>query len=153
MGRMALRRALTVSGGVATAFLAALAGRAHAQNLAGAAPANPAPAAIMEGIVITAPRYVPNTDTAGTKTPTSLLETPQSVTVINRDQIDLLNEQNLGEAARYTAGVDGEIFGDDPRYDWLTVRGFYPVEYVDGLQAPVGSVSNIGVDLFGFDSV
>src|SRR2546430_11054274 len=36
----------------------------------------------------------------------------------------------------------GENFGPDERYDWLTLRGFNPVEYVDGLQAPIGSVSD-----------
>ena len=108
---------------------------------------------MVEGVVVTAPRYVPTETSAGTKTATPLIETPQSITVINRDQIDLLNEQNLGEVVRYTAGVQGEVFGDDERYDWLTIRGFTPVEYIDGLQAPVGAVSNSGVDLFGFDSV
>src|SRR5690606_37665457 len=37
--------------------------------------------------------------------------------------------------------------------DWLTLRGFNPVQYIDGLQAPIGSVSNVGLDLYGFESV
>ncbi|MGH8123705.1 MAG: TonB-dependent siderophore receptor, partial [Rudaea sp.] len=57
------------------------------------------------------------------------------------------------QVVRYTAGVIGENYGADPRYDWLTLRGFYPPEYIDGLQAPIGSVSNVGVDLYGFQSV
>jgi iron complex outermembrane recepter protein len=110
------------------------------------------PAAVTE-VVVTAPRYVPHTSAAGTKMDTPLIETPESITVINRDQIDLLNEQNLGQAVRYTAGVIGENYGEDERYDWLTLRGFSPVQFVDGLQAPVGSVSNSGVDLYGFQAV
>jgi iron complex outermembrane recepter protein len=107
----------------------------------------------LEQIIVTAPKYVPIDNTLGTKTDTPLIETPQSVSVINRDQIDLLTWQNLGQAVRYTAGVIGENFGSDERYDWLTLRGFYPVQYVDGLQAPVGSVTNIGLDLYSAQSV
>lgn len=107
----------------------------------------------IETVVVTAPRYVPDKTSFATKTATPLIETPQSVTVINRDQIDLLNWQNLGQAVRYTAGVVGENYGSDERYDWLTLRGFNPVQFIDGLQAPVGSVSNTGLDLFGAQSV
>ncbi|MBS0373849.1 MAG: TonB-dependent siderophore receptor [Proteobacteria bacterium] len=107
----------------------------------------------LEAVVVTAPHYVPTDNRTGTKTDTPLVETPQSITVINRDQIDLLTWQNLGQAVRYTSGVVGENFGSDERYDWLTLRGFYPVQYVDGLQAPVGSVTNIGLDLYNSQSV
>lgn len=104
-------------------------------------------------VVVTAPHYVPSTNTAATKIAIPLIETPQSITVINRDQIDILNMQDLSQAVRYTAGVVGENYGSDERYDWLTQRGFTPVEYIDGLQAPINSNSNVGVDLWGADSV
>jgi len=104
-------------------------------------------------VVVTAPHYVPEKDTSATKMQTALIETPQSVTVISRDQIDLLDWQNLSQAARYTAGIVGENYGSDTRYDWLTLRGFPPVEYIDGLQAPVGSVSTSGFDLYGAQEV
>lgn len=96
---------------------------------------------------------MPFTSVSGTKTNTPLIDTPESITVINRDQIDLLNWQNLGQAVRYTAGVVGENYGEDERYDWLTLRGFQPIQYIDGLQAAVGSVPNTGVDLYGSQSV
>jgi len=104
-------------------------------------------------LVITAPHYVPQKETAATKMETALIETPQSVTVISRDQIDLLDWQNISQAVRYTAGIVGENYGSDTRYDWLTLRGFAPVEYIDGLQAPVGSVSTSGFDLYGAQEV
>lgn len=107
----------------------------------------------VETVVVTAPHYVPKSSNVATKLGVPLIEVPQSVSVINRDQISLLDEQNLGQAVRYTSGIVGEDFGTDERYDWLTLRGFNPVQYVDGLQAPVGSVSNIGIDLYGFQSV
>ncbi len=106
----------------------------------------------VEELVVTAPNYVPTT-TTGSKVATSILETPQSVTVINRDQIDVLHWTSLQQVVRYTAGVTGENFGPDARYDWLTLRGFAPIQYIDGLQAPIGSVTNVGTDLYGFQSV
>ena len=69
-------------------------------------------------------------------------------------EIDLLNFIDVQQAVRYSAGVVGENYGPDLRYDFLTVRGFTPVEYIDGLQAPVSAaISNVGVDLYGFQSV
>jgi iron complex outermembrane receptor protein len=107
----------------------------------------------VEELVVTAPNYVPTTNVSATKIAIPLIETPQSVSVITRDQIDILNWQNLQQAVRYTSGVAGENYGPDERYDWLTLRGFQPVQYIDGLQSPVGSVPNTGIDLWGADSV
>lgn len=118
-------------------------------------PTDSSPTGVGE-LVVTAPHYVPIKTAAGTKTSTPIIETPQSVTEITRDQIDVLNWQSTQQAVRYTAGVDGENFGPDQRYDYVTVRGFYPVEYIDGLQAPIApasSLNDIGVDLWGFDSI
>lgn len=114
---------------------------------------DPDGAAEVEALVVTAPNYVSSGSVSATKTQAPLIETPQSITVISRDQIDLLNITSLQDSVRYTAGVTGENYGPDERYDWLTLRGFYPVQYIDGLQAPIGSVTNIGTDLYGFESV
>src|SRR5690606_20502084 len=102
---------------------------------------------------VSAPEYVPSASRSALKDDAPLVEIPQSVTLISRDQIDLLNWCSLQDAMRYTAGVAGENFGPDDRLDCLAVRGFYPVQYIDGLQAPVGSVTNTGTDLYGFESV
>ena len=105
-------------------------------------------------MVVTAPRYVAQGSQTATKTSAPLIETPQSVSVVTRDEIDLLNFIDVQQAVRYSAGVVGENYGPDLRYDFLTVRGFIPVQYIDGLQAPVSAaISNIGVDLYGFQSV
>src|ERR1700676_4973901 len=45
----------------------------------------------LSAIVVTAPHYVPTTDTSATKIAIPLIETPQAVSVITRDQIDMLN--------------------------------------------------------------
>lgn len=146
----AWRRA-TLKGGVAAASL--LAAMAAASTAFAAADQAQGDRAQLDELVVTARNYVPTTDVSATKSAIPLVETPQSVTVVTRDQIDVLNIQNLQQAMRYSAGAVGENFGPDQRYDWLTLRGFAPVEYIDGLQAPVGSVPNAGLDLWGAESL
>lgn len=104
-------------------------------------------------VVVTAPNYVSTGGRTANKSDIPLIETPQSVTVVSRDMIDLLNLNSLNESMRYVAGGLGEAFGPDERYDWLTVRGFAPVQFIDGVQAPIASTNNTGTDLYGFESI
>ncbi|MGA0604251.1 TonB-dependent siderophore receptor [Caulobacter sp. KR2-114] len=136
--------------GAAVLALTGAAGGAMAADAAGAAASDKTQ---LDELVVTARGYVPTTDVSATKSAIPLVETPQSVTVVTRDQINVLNIQNLQQAMRYSAGAVGENFGPDERFDWLTLRGFSPVEYIDGLQAPVGSVGSVGLDLWDAESV
>lgn len=104
-------------------------------------------------VVVVAERYVSKDGTSASKSDIPLVEMPQSVSVVSRDMIDLLNWTSLNESVRYSAGATGEAFGPDERYDWLQIRGFDPVQFIDGLQAPIGSVNNTGTDLYGSESV
>ena len=104
-------------------------------------------------VVVTAERYVSTDGSSASKSDIPLVEMPQSVSVVSRDMIDLLNWTSLNESVRYSAGATGEAFGPDERYDWLQVRGFDPVQFIDGVQAPIGSVNNTGTDLYGSESV
>jgi iron complex outermembrane receptor protein len=105
-------------------------------------------------IIVTAHRFVPEGSVTATKTGIPLIQTPQSVTVITRDQIDLLNFVDLQQAVRYSAGVSGENYGPDPRYDFITVRGFIPKYYIDGLAVPATTtINSTGIDLYAFQSV
>lgn len=103
-------------------------------------------------IIVTAPRYVPGAAFAN-KSNIPLIETPQSVSVITRDQIDLLNFVDAQQAVRYTSGVFGENYGPDLRFDFFTLRGFTPKQYIDGLAAPVSTtIFSTGLDLYAFES-
>ncbi len=104
-------------------------------------------------VVVTAKRYVSTDGQSASKADIPLVEMPQSVSVVSRDMIDLLNWTSLNESVRYSAGATGEAFGPDERYDWLQVRGFDPVQFIDGVQAPIASVNNTGTDLYGSESV
>ncbi|WP_164857094.1 TonB-dependent siderophore receptor [Sphingomonas crocodyli] len=105
-------------------------------------------------IIVTARRFVPSGAISASKTTVPLIETPQSVSVISRDQIDLLNFIDVQQAVRYTAGAVGENYGPDLRFDFLRQRGFIPTQYIDGLQAPVSStIDNVGAELYGFEAI
>ena len=104
-------------------------------------------------VIVTAKRYVPEESTSANKSDIPLIETPQSVSVITRDQIDLLNFTDAQQAVRYAAGTYGESYGPDLRYDFLTVRGFTPKQYIDGLAAPISTtIYSVGLDLYAFQS-
>jgi iron complex outermembrane receptor protein len=68
--------------------------------------------------------FVPQVSSAGTKTDTPLLETPQSISVISRENLDARGVQTVSEALQYTAGVSPQSSGKDPRYDSARIRGF-----------------------------
>ncbi|MCW2486709.1 TonB-dependent siderophore receptor [Candidatus Symbiopectobacterium sp. NZEC127] len=82
--------------------------------------------------------YVASNSTSGTKTNTPLMRTPQSVSVITREQADAQGAQSLVQALRYSSGVAAEVRGSASRYDLPYVRGFgSPTDsnqYLDGLR-------------------
>lgn len=71
---------------------------------------------------------------AGTKTDTPLLETPQSLSVLTGADISDLGLQNLNQALRYVAGVTPEQRGASAEvYDQFKLRGFDAPVFLDGL--------------------
>lgn len=68
--------------------------------------------------------YVARRSDSATKTDTPLIETPQSVTVVTRDQMDDQGAQSVSQALRYTASVVGETRLSMGRYDSVFIRGF-----------------------------
>jgi iron complex outermembrane receptor protein len=85
--------------------------------------------------------FVAEQEITGTKTDTPLIESPQSISVIPRDQIDARQAQTLGEALRYTPGVRGENYGTDSRTDWFQIRGFNAQDngiFLNGLRYNTG---------------
>jgi iron complex outermembrane receptor protein len=85
--------------------------------------------------------FVASQQITGTKTDTPLIESPQSISVVPRDQIDARQAQTLGEALRYTAGIRGENYGTDSRTDWFQIRGFNAQDnglFLNGLRYNAG---------------
>jgi iron complex outermembrane receptor protein len=69
--------------------------------------------------------YVARRSDTATKTDTPIMETPQSITVVTRDQMDDQGATTVSQALRYSAGVLGETrLSSGGRYDSVFIRGF-----------------------------
>ncbi len=92
--------------------------------------------------------FVPNLSSSGTKTDTPLLETPQSISVISRENLDARSVETVAQALQYTAGVAVQTGGTDPRYDHAKIRGFETNgygNYRDGLRDAANSTNYFSV--------
>ncbi len=95
--------------------------------------------------------YVATRTAAGTKTDTSLVEAPRSISVATRQQMEDRNVQNLDDAVRYMPGIVSASYGSDTRYDWMLVRGFEPTQFLDGLPLPRGVYANPKAETWNLD--
>ncbi len=69
--------------------------------------------------------YVAKNTTTGSKIATPIIDIPQSVSVIGRQELDDRGVTNkIDEALRYTPGVTTQPYGNDPDTDWFFIRGF-----------------------------
>lgn len=85
------------------------------------------PTAPVKGIVATK-------TLSATKTSAEIVKTPQSVSVITRDQMNMQDVTSVSQALRYSAGVFTEYRGSSNRNDEVFVRGFsYVPKFLDGL--------------------
>jgi iron complex outermembrane receptor protein len=76
-----------------------------------------------------------NEASAATKTDMPIVETPQSISVIDSSEIKKLGIQSLNEALRFVAGVTPETRGSSADvYDQFKLRGFDAPVYLDGLK-------------------
>ena len=120
----------------ATKFLATLAFAPFALSLGAAAVAQTLPAVTVKPDAETATSpvhgFVAKRAGSGTKTDTPLIETPQAISVITRDQIEATGALTLRDITDYSAGVATSFY--DSRGDAFKFRGTDPVQYLDGLQ-------------------
>ena len=106
------------------------------------------------------PGYVAQQSATGTKTDTRILENPQSISVVGRNQIEQQGAQTVAESLRYTAGV---VAGSRPgnRFDDIFIRGFGGfgftagyVQFLDGLKMQRGvSYAVPNVETYGLERV
>ena len=116
---------------------------ACALSAAGALPVHAQTATDLDAVRVNAYRAA-NSASGATKTSTSITETPQSVSVIERAELDARGVQSLNDAMRYVAGVSLESSGIDNRVDDFRIRGFDAGSWsnnvtLDGMRAPQGS--------------
>lgn len=97
--------------------------------------------------------YLANRTATGTKTDTPLLETPRSISVATREQMQDRKVQNLDDAVRYMPGVIASSYGSDSRADWMKIRGFEPIQMLDGLPLPKGSYAMPKLETWNLERV
>ena len=89
-----------------------------------------------EGIIVTGERegYAEEDGSTGTKTPTPVIDVPQTITFITEDQLEDQSVRQLGEALRYIPGISLET-GEGHR-DEIFIRGQETTAdfYLDGLR-------------------
>ncbi|NWO06240.1 MAG: TonB-dependent siderophore receptor [Alteromonadaceae bacterium] len=99
----------------------------------------------LEALSVTAAR-------GATKTETPVMETPQTVNVINNEEWQERGAESVQRAASYTPGVGTNQVGSSNRYDYLILRGFPAGSinntYLDGLRVmnDGGSYSSFAID-------
>lgn len=98
--------------------------------------------------------YVARNTITGSKTDTPILEIPQSVSVVTRDQMDDRQVQNVGQALDYSVGVLGQPFGTDPRFDAPLLRGFDAAnsQYLNGLKL-VRELGATSIEPYGLERI
>lgn len=100
---------------------------------------------VLEALSVTATR-------GATKTETPIMETPQSVSVIDNEDWQEKGARTVQRAANYTPGVSTNQVGASNRYDYLILRGFSDGSinntYLDGLRvmSDGGSYSSFAID-------
>jgi iron complex outermembrane recepter protein len=86
-----------------------------------------------------------------TKTDTPLIEIPQSISVVSSQQIIDQGATTVLGALKYTAGVAN--LADDTRGDFNITRGFWAVNYLDGLKREFGFVFLPRAEIYGLQRV
>lgn len=101
-----------------------------------------------ETVVVTGER-IPDD---ATKLDVPLVEVPQAVTVITRDDMDRRGVDTVSEAVRYSPGISADYYGPDGRgFEWIQLRGFdtFDSTYRDGMR-----IFNFGFsEAYGLESV
>ncbi len=101
--------------------------------------------------------FVARRSATGTKTDTALIETPQSITVVTRDQVEAQAADSLDQAFGYSAGITPLSGGSQRRISTsFTVRGFNVTGsaplYLNGSKFPINSLSG-AMELYAFERI
>ncbi|PKE32747.1 ferrichrome porin FhuA [Rahnella sp. AA] len=91
----------------------------------------------------------------GTKTDTPLVKTPQSVSVVTREEMDMKQPVTVKEALGYTPGVFASR-GSSNTIDAMAIRGFTSVntnQYLDGIKLQGDNYSEVSMDPYMLERV
>lgn len=100
--------------------------------------------------------YVATRSATATKTDTPILETPQSISVVGREEMEARGALDIMDVVQYTPGVSVNTYGPDNRgWDSITLRGFSTFNggYRDGLAQTPAGVTYYFTEPYGLDRV
>jgi iron complex outermembrane receptor protein len=153
--QQALTRLLAGSGLVAT-----FEGKTVVVNLAPASSEHALPTVtVTAGLENAGNSYVATRSASGFKTDTPIIETPQSVSVVTRKQIEDQKPRSLTEALAYTPGAFTGLVGSSNRYDYVALRGFkdgsVDSALLDGLRmlSDQGSYTSMQIDPYYLERI
>ena len=147
---------------IAQAALLTLCGAAHAQQATAEGTAAPTAEKALAPVTVsagseqenpTAPvsGFVAKRALSATKTDTPLIETPQAISVITRDQMEAQGVQTLRQVTAYTAGAVSNYF--DSRQDTFKARGGDVTQYLDGMVRFIGYWNDTRPDPYTLERV
>jgi iron complex outermembrane receptor protein len=90
---------------------------------------------------------------AGTKTDTPVIETPQPVTVIDADTYIAQGAVSVADTFRYVSGVHANTYGTDGRVDSNRIRGTSPLQFRDGMRDIFDFYASIRADPYNFSQI
>ncbi len=99
------------------------------------------------------------TQSGATKLETPDIETPQSVSIVTREQFEEQGATSVRQAVSYTPGVFSDQIGASNRFDYIVMRGFSDGSldnlYLDGLKimGDTNSHSSLVVDPWFLESI
>lgn len=91
-----------------------------------------------------------------TKTDTPLIKTPQSISVVTREQMDTLQPGSVKQALGFTPGVMVGSRGSSTVYDAVYIRGFgsvNPNTYLDGLKLQGDYFNEASIDPYFLERI
>ena len=100
--------------------------------------------------------YVGQRSLTATKTDTPVSETPRSVSIVTREQMDDRAAVSISDALRYTPGLQSGFFGEDNKQDWFIIRGFKQANnglYRDGTRVYSSGFYSWQIDPFTLERV
>ncbi|CAM3628084.1 ferrichrome porin FhuA [Rouxiella silvae] len=102
-----------------------------------------------------APTIVAKHSATGTKTDTPIVKTPQSISVVTREEMDTRQPTTVKEALNYAPGVFASR-GSSSTYDAVAIRGFTSVntnQYLDGIKLQGDNYSEVSMDPYFLERV
>lgn len=102
--------------------------------------------------------YLAKRSASATKTDTPVLEIPQSVSIVTRDEMDARAATSVLEVLRYMPGAVTETHGVDPRgYEYFNLRGFINAQvtsnYLNGLRQAPGGFGMFRSEPYGLERI